>query len=474
MSKTVKAESHATHRPVARLFTVAKKRSFHYRRTISGIEFLRGPQPALRLVLAGTFLVVCTLLLLLCVSYFVAGNTYVSDRIFFTACALFYVVIAIFQLKKQHFKVVAWMLIALYIVLACTILIRWGINAPVGILILGFIILLSGVLLGAKYIIPVTLVVVALLILLQYATSISIIRPDLTSLALASGFGDVASYGVIFGVFALVAWMSGRRMEQSLQKALRAETALELEKSLLAERLEQQTRHLREVQFEEMRQLYQFAELGQVSTALLHELANHLTVLTLDIDDLQQRHRRSKAIIHAKESISNLDAMVSQVRKQLHQSTSPTKVDVSQVIEEVIETVQMKANESQVQLLFEKTRSRPSFHVMGDPLRLSQIITIILTNAIQAYTADIHTNRVVEIHATQKRNKIVITVNDWGGGISSDVRKKLFIPFQSKKKNGMGIGLFIAKNMIETHFKGSIQLDKRTDFTSFIIELPEY
>jgi C4-dicarboxylate-specific signal transduction histidine kinase len=303
---------------------------------------------------------------------------------------------------------------------------------------------------------------------------VSFIRPDLTSLALPSGFGDVASYGTIFGIFALVAWMSGRRMEQSLQKALKAEAALELEKSSLAQRLEKQTRHLREVQFEEMRQLYQFAELGQVSTALLHELANHLTILTLDIDDLQQRHRRSSAITHAKESITHLDTMVAQVRKQLRESTAPTKIDVTQLIQEVIESLQIKANESHVRLLFEKNYAHHALYVLGDPLRLSQVVTIIMTNAIQAYTLDMQDNRIVEIRMAQKQRNVIITVNDWGGGISNEARKKLFEPFQSKKKNGMGIGLFIAKNMIETHFKGSISLDDRTDFTSFIIKLPKY
>ena len=75
-----------------------------------------------------------------------------------------------------------------------------------------------------------------------------------------------------------------------------AEDELRIEKSLLAVRLEKRTQKLQAAQLKEMQQLYRFAELGQLSTALLHDLANHLTVLTIDIEDIHKKQHSQHII----------------------------------------------------------------------------------------------------------------------------------------------------------------------------------
>jgi signal transduction histidine kinase len=315
---------------------------------------------------------------------------------------------------------------------------------------------------------------VGFLAVLHVISSAGVIQPDRAPLDDASTWGDVISYGIIFLIFALVSWLSRRQMEQSLQRALAAEAALEVEKDLLAVRLEEQTRHLREVQFDEMRQLYRFAELGQLSTALLHELANHLTVLTLDIDDLHQRHSRSRAIVHAKESISHLDAMVDQVRQQLRETNLTKEISIPSLISETLAAIESKAKTAGVTLIYDVPTNQKGLSVFGDPLRLSQILTVLVTNAVEAYQGvkkDKSKRRVV-IEAIRKKSHLQITVSDWGTGIPEKTRKRLFLPFRSTKKDGMGVGLFIAKEMIETHFKGTISLDKSTSHTTFVIEIP--
>jgi signal transduction histidine kinase len=445
-----------------------------YKTKLAHTQLLHNPQPLLTIMLAGTFLFVALLLAMLLVGYFVLGNEYLFARMILCASVFFYLFYAAIQLQKQHFKVVGWMLIAMYIALGLIILFFWGINAPIGILVLGFTIILAGVLGGTRYIIPVASMMVGFLAALHVISAAGIVTPDRAQLDDASTWGDVISYGIIFIIFALVSWLSRRQMEQSLQRALAAEAALEVEKDLLAIRLEEQTRHLREVQFDEMRQLYRFAELGQLSTALLHELANHLTILTLDIDDLQQRHSRSRAIVHAKESISHLDAMVDQVRQQLRETNLTKEISIAPLINETLATIESKAKTAGVALEYEPVASQRNLSVFGDPLRLSQILTVLITNAIESYQTleKGKSKRRVLIEAAKKKSDLRITVTDWGSGIPEKERKRLFMPFRSTKQDGMGVGLFIAKEMIETHFKGTISLDKATSHTTFVIQIP--
>jgi nitrogen-specific signal transduction histidine kinase len=63
-------------------------------------------------------------------------------------------------------------------------------------------------------------------------------------------------------------------------------------------------------------------------------------------------------------------------------------------------------------------------------------------------------------------------VSDWAGGIAPELRKQLFKPVQSTKPDGMGIGLFITKQIMSTHFKGTVNLESASNPTVFKLAFP--
>jgi signal transduction histidine kinase len=77
------------------------------------------------------------------------------------------------------------------------------------------------------------------------------------------------------------------------------------------------------------------------------------------------------------------------------------------------------------------------------------------------------------VQATEDKSAIIITVNDWGRGIPAAERPKLFQPFHSTKQTGMGMGLFIVKQIVEEHFLGSVVIDSSAKHTAFVIKLPK-
>lgn len=475
--RTKQADSFLLRRLRSRLFDARRLTSSHQKHTQPTHKWPLGASSNLiKMIFYGTSVAFAVLLIMLLVSYGVYGNTYVLPRILLFIPFLFYLGLILFFINRRSFSTAAWLLITLYALIAAILLWTWSINAQIGILALGFVIVLAGTTLRAKYILHVTVGIVVLLALLQAAYELGIVNPNTQSLEKSSTYGDVMTYGVIFGIFALIAWLSRRQMEQALQRALDAEEALVKEKSLLAVRLAKQTRHLREVQLQEMQQLYRFAELGQLSTALLHELANHLTVLTLDIDDLGRRHQQSEAVANAKQSIEYLDAMVNQVRRQLHDNNEFEEFSVIECAQEVAQTLQPKATKAGIALIVSRHGTTHNPHAFGDPLRFSQIITVLVTNAIEAYmTMDkLPDYPVVEIDVTANKKTVSVAIIDHAGGISDFHRSQLFTPFKSNKQTGMGIGLYIARHMAETHFKGKLLLDDRTDQTRFVLEIPTY
>ena len=103
-----------------------------------------------------------------------------------------------------------------------------------------------------------------------------------------------------------------------------------------------------------------------------------------------------------------------------------------------------------------------------DRTQLIRVVTNLVKNGIQAMPEGSE-NPKIEVHVFSEDNDMVkITVEDNGLGISDDNKAKVFEPKFTTKTSGMGLGLAMVKNIVET-YNGSItftsQLGKGTVFT---------
>jgi two-component system sensor kinase FixL len=97
----------------------------------------------------------------------------------------------------------------------------------------------------------------------------------------------------------------------------------------------------------------------------------------------------------------------------------------------------------------------PPLH--GDKQKLTQVLVNLVRNALQA-TAHW---RSVSIEATRKNGHIVFAVEDEGPGVPPELRDSLFKPFVSSKgEGGMGMGLYMAKLIIDSHQGEIAALDR--------------
>ena len=106
-----------------------------------------------------------------------------------------------------------------------------------------------------------------------------------------------------------------------------------------------------------------------------------------------------------------------------------------------------------------------SFSLMADRSRITQVITNLVGNAIKftnegdTVTVSVSEEDGVRRHENGKGSKVLlIRVEDTGKGIDPEIRQRLFKKFASKSKKGMGLGLFISKNIVEAH-NGEIWAD---------------
>lgn len=371
---------------------------------------------------------------------------------------------------------VAIMLTTAIGLLAVAMLYQWGLLVPTGIALCSLAIVMGGILISARYSLYVALAILATLVGLQYAQATGHWQPDLHWMQSPSTAGDVIGFGAIFFTIALVSWLFNRQMELSLRKALRSEKALQRQKDLLEVKVEKRARQLEAAQLEKMQELYRFAELGRLSTALFHDLANHMASVSVDIEGLGAKNQ-SDIMRRISQNITHIDTIVQRVRKQIRGKHTTEVFSVSQEIEEVISILEPTAKQARVKIecSFEPT-VKANLLYKGDVVRFRQIILNLVCNAIEAYpatrSADAGT-RVVAINVSRQRTTVTIKVSDHGQGIKPADLANIFKPFFTTKEKGAGVGLFLVKQIVEDDFKGSLQARSDNDSTVFGVDLPK-
>jgi signal transduction histidine kinase len=153
--------------------------------------------------------------------------------------------------------------------------------------------------------------------------------------------------------------------------------------------------------------------------------------------------------------------------------------DTVEHAKKVIKSLERKSDELGVDIQLDvlPVPEGSSFKSFGDSVQFAQVVSIVLTNAIEAYDGlSDHTKhpRTVLVQIAAPKQHVVIRIVDHGRGIATDQQHLLFKPFNSNKKQSMGVGLYIAKTILKTHFNGNIRLSKSTDQTEFVITLPIY
>lgn len=425
-----------------------------------------------QVLLIGTFILIAVVSVLLFISYFLFQNTYVVNRIIFCAVALVFLAITYGVWTQGRRRLGSQLLILFYFIIATVVLLSSGVNNTFGLLIFAIGIILSGILLGARQVLLTASITTILIFAIQ--TFITVNQgPLFATTGKISHFGDAIAYSALLAILALISWLFGRQTERLFAKNKLAELALIKEKELLEIRVKERTQELQKAQLAEMEQLYQFAEMGQMSAALLHNLANQLSVLNFDIAGLKE-NQHSQAVRQVEESVAYLEQVTDRVRKQLQGKSEPHAFDVATCLEESLKIIGPKITDTHTAIVLEAPETTAKLY--GDPIRLSHVLGILAQNAIESYKPDTPpADRKVIIAVEQAEDIINIRVRDFGSGISKEQRRVLFAPFSSTKKDGLGIGLFIAKKIVETHFKGSIELNEAAgkDTTEFVIKLPK-
>jgi two-component system nitrogen regulation sensor histidine kinase NtrY len=187
--------------------------------------------------------------------------------------------------------------------------------------------------------------------------------------------------------------------------------------------------------------------------------------------------------------VKKLDFVVSEFL--LFAKPPQDNIEIIQLDHELAEMVTLFENDCDCRDRIDLTTELvPGFKVAMDPVQLRQVLWNLLLNAVEA----IEGSGRIEIKMYSLQNAIAainkkgaitieisfdvilkiirIEVSDSGKGISDEEKTRLFEPYFSTKKSGMGLGLAIVNSIISDH-KGMIRVqDNKPEGAKFIIEIP--
>ena len=204
----------------------------------------------------------------------------------------------------------------------------------------------------------------------------------------------------------------------------------------------------------------QLATVGLLGASLAHEIRNPLVTIKTFVQLLPEHHQdvvfREKFFRLIGDEVNRIDRLT----EQLLDLASPRAymaelIELHPVLRASLDLVAAKATHKDIQFLTD-FQAKPD-RVFTDGSAAKQVMLNLCFNAIQAIEA-CDGNRWVKISTRNTTNGVEMAVADSGPGIATEIRARLFQPFQTTKSSGFGLGLAICSDIL-ANLSATISVD---------------
>lgn len=245
----------------------------------------------------------------------------------------------------------------------------------------------------------------------------------------------------------------------------------------LTERQQTEAR-LQELQ-SELVHVSRLTAMGEMASALAHELNQPLSAVAnylrgsrrlLDKGDPADIPRLSEALDKAAEQALRAGAVIHRLREFVGRGEIERRIEsVAKLIEEASALALVGARELGVRVTM---RFDPAAElVLVDRVQIQQVVINLLRNAMDSMRES--SKRELQVAVAPDEDGFTrVSVSDTGSGLSRETLSRLFEPFMTTKKEGMGVGLSICRTIVEAH-GGSIWANNNPDGgATFAFTLP--
>ena len=223
-----------------------------------------------------------------------------------------------------------------------------------------------------------------------------------------------------------------------------------------------------------------FAQIGELMSIIAHQWKQPLNSIALIIQSTYLKHQLGKlqeedinqCFNATQEKIKNMSQMLHNFSELFKPKSEKRKFPVSEVIQKTVNLIKPALENNNIKL---NVSIKGEIYLESYPEELGQVLLNIITNSKDVLEKKEQEEKYINISVAKKNHKVYITVEDNGGGIPEDIKEKVFEPYFSTKGNvGTGLGLYIAKMIVEQHMNGKMYVNNTDRGAKFIIELSLY
>lgn len=277
---------------------------------------------------------------------------------------------------------------------------------------------------------------------------------------------SLAAGGAWLAVFFLVLFLHQRWRLARIRQRSREE---------LEQLVEQRTAALRTAQ-DGLIQAAKLAALGQMSTALAHEINQPLTALQMHLASLRlmldngQLQQARKALGRHDELLQRMAALTGHLKTYARKTPGGLRecLELGSVVDKSLQLLAPNLRDAKVRISQELTV--PAW-VSGDAIRLEQVLVNLLRNALDAVAGKADP----QLWITLRRDDDhwLLEVADNGGGIAEDDLQRVFDPFFTTKPAGAGLGIGLAVSYAIVHeLGGTLSAANQGEGALFSLRLP--
>jgi signal transduction histidine kinase len=265
--------------------------------------------------------------------------------------------------------------------------------------------------------------------------------------ALGWGFGVASHFSAVYGW----RWVHDRVFEPAIQREVQREVTKEKE-------------HLR---------TEKQASLDELTATFAHEIRNPIAAAKSLVQQMGEDPTSHENVEYAKvalDELARVERSVSHLLKYAKEEDyNFENVNLSSVLDGALTQLRSKLEANSV-VVSRAYLSGPTVRADADKLR--QVFSNIIDNAIDAMESTKGERRLEFAIQNNGEGMAAVRIRDNGCGIAEDKIAKIYNPFYTSKSNGTGLGLGVAKKVIDAH-RGTIQvLSKVGGGTEFILSIP--
>ncbi|PLS09517.1 sensor histidine kinase [Neobacillus cucumis] len=219
------------------------------------------------------------------------------------------------------------------------------------------------------------------------------------------------------------------------------------------------------------------AAMGEMIASIGHQWRQPLNSLSLIIQDVREEFefgQLDELYIDnfTKESmiqIKHMSRTINDFRKFYKPNNEKAPFSIGSSIEDALSIFSSSLKYYGIQLEFEY---RGELMAYGFPNEYSQVVLNILNNARDAFVQKDIKNRTIRIQLSETKEFVQAELTDNAGGIDLSLLDKIFDPYFTTRPNGTGLGLYMAKMILE-NMNGLVMADNYDSGARFVLSVPK-